>query len=211
MEQRDTLNLVDRVAHLCPAMRIETETWKAWHDVIGHLDAEDALAACRQIAARKPFIAPADIIETVETIRRKRADAAGHIFEPRDGESDADAMQRLRHERALAASGQLAAQPLRLALAPGQNGPVRLPDTIAKVVGKVREARENPARKIPCPVAWCPAQAGQWCERRQGGNGTQPVAGFLHPSRCEAAGVRFVPAVPPRAGYSTGETDGAAQ
>lgn len=70
------------------------------------------------------------------------------------------------------------------------------PSPLAALIAKVREARENTARKIACP--WCHAAPGQWCERWQGGAkpGKKLVTGFLHPSRCEAAGVDFVPEAP---------------
>jgi hypothetical protein len=103
----------------------------------------------------------------------------------------------MRRERELAASGQLPAQPMRLALGVGQGGPVQLPPSIAKVVGHVRETRQHSALKTTCP--WCRAIPGKWCEKRQGASqGPVPVAGFLHPSRCEAAGVEFVPVLPAR-------------
>lgn len=67
---------------------------------------------------------------------------------------------------------------------------------LAALIARVREARENLARKIACP--WCRAAPGQWCEKWQGGAkpGKTAVTGFMHPSRCEAAGVEFVPELP---------------
>ena len=72
------------------------------------------------------------------------------------------------------------------------------PSLLAELVNKIRDARENVALKVACP--WCHAQPGRWCEKWQGGAkpGKRAATGFLHPSRCESAGVEFVPDVPER-------------
>lgn len=186
MIPRETLTLVRLVASLCPAMRVEEHTAEAWHLVIGDIDAEDAVAAVRAIAARKPFIAPADIVEQVAAIRARRLDAANHVFEPRPDETPEQQAERLRDERRAAASNVIPFRPRLQLAAPA--GPVQLPASIAKLVGDVRAARDHPALKIRCPWEACHAPAGRWCEKHGGdGRGKRPVTGFLHPSRVEAA------------------------
>lgn len=187
MIPRETLNLVRLVANLCPAMRVEEHTAEAWHLVIGDLEAEDCVAAVRMVAARKPFIAPSDIVEQVKTIRSRRLDEANHVFEPRPDEDPRQQIDRLAAERRTAASNVLPFRP-RLAL-PAPAEPVQLPPTIAKLVGDVRAARNHPALAITCPWEACRAQAGRWCEKHTGSGhlGKRPVTGFLHPSRIDAA------------------------
>jgi hypothetical protein len=196
VNKRETLNLVNLVAHLCPAMRVEDGTDQAWHMVIGHLEAEDCVAACRLIAARKPFIAASDIVEEVKAIRSRRLDAANHVFEPRIDEDALQANTRLALERRRAASLGASA-PGRLMLT-GPDRPVRVPPTIGKLVADVRAARNHPALKLKCPWQPCHAQPGDWCRKHTGAGHIEhrAVTGFLHPGRVEAAGMEFTPNVP---------------
>ena len=82
-----------------------------------------------------------------------------------------------------------------LALPPGTS-PGAVPFSVGQVVEKVRTARNHPALAVPCP--WCHAQAGRWCEKFAGSGRPERKAkrGYLHPSRCEEAGVPYIPEVP---------------
>jgi hypothetical protein len=184
MTPRDTVNLLTLVAHLCPAMRIEERTAEGWHLALGDLAPEDCVAAVRQLAREKPFIAPSDIAQRVEQIRTERLRTANLIYEPEPGETVIDFQARLRAKQAAAAAGQLPPTRPVLALPPGTSAP--MPDVLGHVLDAYRDERNPPALRVRCP--FCGSRPGQWCERWKRRQKVS-VVGFLHPSRKDAAAV----------------------
>ena len=62
MTPTETLTLVRLTCALWPAMRLDEHTPDAWHDVLGDLPADLALAAVRRLAkVSRGYIGPADI------------------------------------------------------------------------------------------------------------------------------------------------------
>lgn len=72
MTPTEAVALTRYVKACCPQQVIDEFTPDAWHDLLGDLDANDCLAAVREVTKRQPFIAPAEIRAEVNRVRRDR-------------------------------------------------------------------------------------------------------------------------------------------
>lgn len=69
MTKPEVGKLLAYVAGACPSQKMNDLTGDAWHDILGHLDYEDARAAVRVVGARQPFISPSEIIAEIAARR----------------------------------------------------------------------------------------------------------------------------------------------
>lgn len=69
MRRTETVALTRAVKALCPHQAIDEYTPDVWHDVIGHLEFAECMAAVAEVNARQPFIAPSDIITEIAARR----------------------------------------------------------------------------------------------------------------------------------------------
>lgn len=69
MTLKEVAKLLAYVTGACPQQKINELTPDAWHDILGHLDYDDARAAVRVVGARQPFISPSEIIAEVAARR----------------------------------------------------------------------------------------------------------------------------------------------
>lgn len=65
MNKRETGMILAYVIGACPQQQVNELTPEAWHDILGHLDYRECREAARAVAARQPFVAPAEIIREI--------------------------------------------------------------------------------------------------------------------------------------------------
>ncbi|GGX63357.1 hypothetical protein [Streptomyces hiroshimensis] len=110
MTPDETVILTRYLRALCPQQRFDEFTPDAWHDVLGPYALGDARQAAAAIAARQPFVSPAEIITE---IGRSRAARIRHVHGP--GQSpeipDADPDDVTAYLAALRAQRTRAADP----------------------------------------------------------------------------------------------------
>lgn len=110
MTPRETVLLCRYVKACCPQQQIDEYTPDAWHDLLGGLVLADCREAVKNVAARQPFVAPAEIRAEVRRIRAERLQ--GFQYVPVEGDEDtAVYLAALRAQRAAVASGQRPATP----------------------------------------------------------------------------------------------------
>ncbi|WP_405911336.1 hypothetical protein OG529_04230 [Streptomyces longwoodensis] len=106
MTPAEVVMLAAYVHALCPAQKIDEYTPDAWCDVfaaVPHFSLADCREGAARVAARQPFIAPAEIIEEVRKIREQRLD--DFQYEPMPGETGAESIARRREQVAQCADG----------------------------------------------------------------------------------------------------------
>ena len=79
MNVTETTRLCRAIAGVAPAQRFEDETPALWAGVLADIRLVDALEAVKRLARRQAFIAPADIIAEVRTIRARRLDGVDRL------------------------------------------------------------------------------------------------------------------------------------
>lgn len=72
MTRDEMVNFVEYVGVLFPQQKLGKLTPLAWHEVLGHLGAEECRKAAAAICARQPFIAPSEIIHEIADARAAR-------------------------------------------------------------------------------------------------------------------------------------------
>lgn len=115
MTPREAVLLTRYVKACCPGQQIDEYTPDAWHDILGALELADCREAVRTIAARQPFVAPAEIAAEVKRVRAERLHDFQYVPVPGD-ESTAVYLAALREQREAVASGRREPAP---ALPPG--------------------------------------------------------------------------------------------
>lgn len=172
MTPEDVVLLAGYVHALCPAQKFDKYTPDAWADVFDDVP-QYTLADCREgaarVAARQPFVAPAEIIAEVRKIREARLD--DFQYEPRPGETGKEFAARRREQVVACASG---ARPPVLAVAGARPRPelqAALKGLAESIV--IEDDDEQPtarrssgASSRPCPK--CKALVGRPC-RTPGG------------------------------------------
>lgn len=169
MTPEEVVMLAAYVHALCPAQKIDQYTPDAWCDVFDEVPF--SLADCREgaarVAARQPFVAPAEIIAEVRKIREGRLD--DFQYEPAAGETGRESIARRRLQVAACANRQ---RPAVLTIA----GRPR-PELQAALEGigamPADDSSERPARLGPgkytqeCPK--CGARVGHPCRMGRSG------------------------------------------
>jgi hypothetical protein len=76
MTPAETVKVWALVVQLCPGQRREEYTPDAWHEVIGDLRFDHAVAAVKELGRERAFIGTADIWQKVQATRRGRLESA---------------------------------------------------------------------------------------------------------------------------------------
>lgn len=191
MNNREAVMLVRYVRALCPNQKIDEYTPDAWSDVIADYELDDCRAACVALAARQPFIAPAEIITEVRKTRRARLE--NFIYEPPAIESTEEFLDNLRRQIAGVASGAIPAPTTAPALT---GGPHKSVEEHLAGIGQQIPGRDEPRPPrygplgVHCPNCYSPI--GRPC-RTPHGKERRP-----HTARLAAAGTPGVDApLPP--------------
>ncbi|MFD3749713.1 hypothetical protein ACFWVT_05510 [Streptomyces cyaneofuscatus] len=191
MTQDEAILLLEYVVAACPAQRIGEFTPDVWGELFAPYSLDEARTAVLTVAARQPFVAPADVITEIKARREERIELAHVVYDGNPLETGAQSAASRRALIAAAADGLLPPRTPaaalgtadRLALPPGEPGPYTNRVAAARAaVGQgiptTREGVVNP-RAIPCRI--CQALPGTSCEVR--GRRMRDV----HPARLDDA------------------------
>lgn len=170
MTPEEVVLLAGYVHALCPAQKFDAYTPDAWADVFDDVP-QYTLADCREgaarVAARQPFVAPAEIIAEVRKIREQRL--TDFQYEPRPGETGEESAARRREQVVACASG---VRPPVLAVAGARPRP-ELQAALGGIGAMPSAGERQPAERLgpgkyskPCPK--CDALIGRPC-RTPGG------------------------------------------
>ena len=135
MNKRETGLLLAYVIGACPQQQVNDLTPDAWHDILGHLGYDECREAARAVAARQPFVAPAEIIREIAD---RRSVSERHTEACRQGRHRECGFAWCHCTCHPAAVDALAgpARPSRPALPPRESsGPVQLADAM-KAIGR---------------------------------------------------------------------------
>ncbi|MER8083805.1 hypothetical protein ABTZ57_01250 [Streptomyces sp. NPDC094048] len=184
MTEEEAIQIAEYVAAACPAQKFGEFTPDVWGEILAPYDLDDARRAVIAVAARQPFISPAEIITEIKARRADRIDAAHVLYDGDPGETGLESAQSIRALVQAAADGHLPARPARAAIGRG-TAPALPPGRAAAVLSSVgkttptaRDGVTNP-RAIPCRI--CNALPGTSCTTR--GRRRQDV----HPARLDDA------------------------
>jgi hypothetical protein len=169
MTPEEVVMLAAYVHALCPAQKIDQYTPDAWCDVFAEVP-QYSLADCREgaarVAARQPFVAPAEILGEVRKIREARLD--DFQYEPTPGETGKESIARRRAQVAACANGE---RPAVIAIT-GRPRP-ELQAALDGVGAMPADGSEQTADRLgpgvyaqPCPK--CEARVGQPCRTPRG-------------------------------------------
>lgn len=156
---------------------------EAWHELLSHIDSEDARrAVLAHYADETRWIMPADVLRGVRKIRAERADrnggaiGAGMAYEIPDADPDDEAAYRaaLREQRRRAGNGEALRRPNLVSLV--SSGAERL--AIERTT-MVRPSYDP--YSVPCP--YCEADARKSCVAK----GSDQRLVDVHDSRVTAA------------------------
>ncbi|MER7807878.1 hypothetical protein [Streptomyces sp900116325] len=184
MTEEEAIQIAEYVAAACPAQKFGEFTPDVWGEILAPYDADDARRAVIAVAARQPFISPAEIITEIKARRADRIDAATLVYDGDPGETGLESARSIRALTKAAADGAIPPRPVRAALGRGTT-PELPPGRAAAVLGAVgnalpavRAGVTNP-RALPCRI--CQALPGTSCTTR--GRRRQDV----HPARLDDA------------------------
>ncbi|MET9973897.1 hypothetical protein ACFYOI_03725 [Streptomyces microflavus] len=176
MTQDEAILLLEYVVAACPAQRVGEFTPDVWGELFAPYSLDEARAAVIVVAARQPFVAPADVITEVKARRAERIELAHVVYDGNPLETGAQSAASRRALITAAADGLLPPRTPaaalgtadRLALPPSTPGPYtnRVAAARAAVGQGIPTAREgvvNP-RAIPCRK--CQALPGTSCTVR---------------------------------------------
>lgn len=185
MTPEEVVMLAAYVHALCPAQKIDQYTPDAWCDVfadVPHYSLADCREGAARVAARQPFVAPAEIIAEVRKIREARLD--DFQYEPTPGETGKESIARRRRQVVACASGD---RPAVLAVAGARPRP-----ELQAALGSIGAmpagggAEQQSARLGPgtfanrCPK--CDARVGQPCRTERSGK----IRRSVHAERANA-------------------------
>lgn len=165
MNNREAVMLVRYVRALCPSQKIDEFTPDAWSDVLAGYELDDCRAACVALAARQPFIAPAEIITEVRKARRARLE--NFVYEPDGLETPEEYLDNYRRQIATVASGAVPAPTERPALT---GGPHKSVEKHLAGIGQLPADEPRPPRYGPLGVRCinCHAPIGRACRTPHG-------------------------------------------
>ncbi|MFE9810676.1 hypothetical protein [Streptomyces sp. NPDC005548] len=200
MTPADVVMLTAYVHALCPAQKIDQFTPDAWADVFDGVP-QYSLADCREgaarVAARQPFVAPAEIIGEVRKIRESRLD--DFQYEPTVGETGEESAARRRAQVVACADGR---RPPVLAIAGARPRPELQAALkgVAESIALGEDDDEQPVARLgsgdysqPCPK--CEARVGQRCRSPRSGKPRNSPHSERRQTSSEAAPVRDARAV----------------
>lgn len=79
MNHDESARLCRVIAGLAPAQAFDETTPALWQGVLADVRLVDAMEAVKAIARRQPFVAPADVIAEVRSIRSRRLDGVDRL------------------------------------------------------------------------------------------------------------------------------------
>lgn len=178
MNREEAAQLLGLIA-LGDNRQISHETVAYWHGLLPDIrldDATQAVAIHRRESTA--YLQPAHIVELVRAERRRRIDAANIVYEPVDGETTNQFLNRLSAMARAAGDGRLDPRNIGLALEPGPN--TTAPAEVEAVIEGRKSLRS--ALNVKCP--YCNAGPRSACHV---GRNVSGKPGFVHPSRFAAA------------------------
>ncbi|MFD8687808.1 hypothetical protein [Streptomyces sp. NPDC059651] len=200
MTEDEAVQIAEYVAAACPAQKFGEFTPDVWGEILKPYAVDDARRAVIAVAARQPFISPAEIIIEIKARRADRIEAASLVYDGDPGETGLESARSIRALTKAAADGVLLprtpaaalAAAERLALPPGQPGPytgraAAARAAVGQTIPKATTGVTNP-RAISCRI--CQALPGTSCTTR--GRRRQDV----HPARLDDAR-RLAAGLPP--------------
>jgi hypothetical protein len=173
VNSQEAVLLTRYVKALCPQQKFDEFTADAWHDVLGHLTLLECRSAAAEMARRKPFVSPAEIIDV---IRQRRGDNARDIQGPGlpAAVPDADPDDVTAYLAAVRAQ--------RTRAGDGQELKPRDMKALLSDVGREMPAESDAKGPLSVPCPHCRAKALHAC-RSHGGRRLS----LFHPSRIDAA------------------------
>ncbi|WP_327710071.1 hypothetical protein OG912_16980 [Streptomyces sp. NBC_00464] len=200
MTPQEAILIAKYVAAACPQQRFNEHTPDVWGDILAPYDVIEARAAITVVAARQPFISPAEIITEIKARRADRIEAASLVYDGDPGETGLESARSIRALTKAAGDGILPPRTpaavlgaaTRLALPPGESGPytgraAAVRAAVGQAIPKATTGVTNP-RVISCRI--CQALPGTSCTTR--GRRRQDV----HPARLDDAR-RLAAGLPP--------------
>lgn len=165
MNNREAVMLVRYVRALCPSQKIDEFTPDAWSDVLAGYELDDCRAACVALAARQPFIAPAEIITEVRKARRTRLE--NFVYKPAELETPEEYLDNYRRQIAAVASSAVPAPTERPALT---GPPHKSVEKHLAGIGQLPTDEPRPPRYGPLGVhcSACYAPIGRQCKTPHG-------------------------------------------
>ncbi|MFJ2292140.1 hypothetical protein ACIOG7_10565 [Streptomyces sp. NPDC087894] len=148
MNSQEAILIAKYVASVCPQQRFNEHTPDVWGDILAPYTVDDARAAVIAVAARQPFVAPAEIVTEIKARRAERIELAHVVYDGNPLETGAESAASRRALVKAAADGDLQARTPaaalgtgeRLALPPGEPGPF---------AGRVAAARAAIGQSVP--------------------------------------------------------------
>lgn len=101
MNAQETARLCRLIAALSPAQKMDDETPAVWSVILADVTLSDAMEAVKVIAARQPWIAPADIVAEARRLRKGRLESVGT---PTPNVDPQDTQAWIAEQRALTAA-----------------------------------------------------------------------------------------------------------
>lgn len=166
MNPLEVVLLTRYVRALCPQQKFDEFTSDAWYDVLENFDLEATKKAAAAVAAKQPFVSPAEIIAEIRASRGENASAfqgPGLSAEVPDADPDdvPAYLAALRAQRTRAADGvEMKARPVAELIAGVVDSFGEIPKGEAPV--EVEEVRRPGPLGIACPS--CQAAIGRPCK-----------------------------------------------
>ncbi|MFE1321646.1 hypothetical protein [Kitasatospora phosalacinea] len=175
MIQQEWVVLFRYIRAMYPQQKFDEYTPDAWYEVLGRYDAQAVRAAVAACAAKKPFVAPAEIIAAITGTAADRM--ADFQYEPGDPDETADQyLARRRQQIAAVTAGR---RPAALPALGASPRPLELAG-IGRLPGAPIPQQANTPRSVRCPH--CGAEPGKACKTSVLGRKMADV----HPSRTAA-------------------------
>ncbi|MEV8600483.1 hypothetical protein AB0465_11455 [Streptomyces griseoviridis] len=173
MTPEEAILIAKYVASACPQQRFNEHTPDVWGDILAPYSVTDARAAVVAVAARQPFVSPAEIVTEIKARRAERIALANVVYDGDHTETGAESATAIRQILRAAGDGLLGPTSItnalgagdRLALPPGaDHGPYEGRAAAARAaIGKMPSTRD--ATKDPRGRACrrCGAAPGSSC------------------------------------------------
>ncbi|MGW4810508.1 zinc finger domain-containing protein [Kitasatospora cineracea] len=172
MIQQEWVVLFRYIRAMYPQQKFDEYTPDAWYEVLAGYDAQAVRTAVAACAAKKPFVAPAEIIAQIA------ANAANCMtdFQYEPGDPDETARQYLARRRQQIAAVTAGQRPAALPALGASPRPLELA-SIGRLPGAPAPQPANTPRSIRCPR--CGADPGKPCKTTFRG---KPMVD-VHPAR----------------------------
>ncbi|KIF67575.1 hypothetical protein HY68_01330 [Streptomyces sp. AcH 505] len=174
------------VASLCPQQRFNEHTPDVWGDVLSPYDVNEARTAVVTVAARQPFISPAEIITEIKARREERIALAHAVYDGNPDETGVESAQAVRALFRAAADGRIEQRSITAGLGKGPDAPPALPS------GRVKAILSAAAKEPPRTREGVVNVRGTSCQRCGARPGASCTSGDrrmadAHPIRLEDA------------------------